>query len=102
MKDHDTLVPSKDGKTWDLRKADASAPRPHADGCVGCRRLSQCTVCGIHTVLDVNRCVSGACLNCHVRLHDNHRCTYKLVVNPSLVPMPETPQAAQVPPWTAS
>jgi hypothetical protein len=85
MKDHDTLFPSKDGKTWDLRKRDASAPRPHADGCVGCRRSSECVSCGVYCVLDFNRCVSGACLGCCERLHAPHDVTYRLVVNPLLV-----------------
>lgn len=84
MRDHDTLVPSKDGKTWDLKKAHGDAPRPHADGCVGCRRESVCVVCGTPCTLDINRCISGACVGCHVRLHENHRCTYKLIVNPAL------------------
>jgi hypothetical protein len=83
MKDHDTLVPSKDGKTWDLQKRDADAPLPHADGCVGCRRASTCVVCGVPATLDVDRCVSGACVACHVRLHENHQCTYKLIVYPT-------------------
>lgn len=85
MKDHDTLVPSKDGKTWDLRKADETAARPHADGCVGCRRESVCVVCGTPATLDVNRCVSGACVDCHVQLHGGpHQAVYRLVVNPQM------------------
>lgn len=93
MKDHDTLVPSKDGKTWDLRKADETAPRPHADGCVGCRRESVCVVCGTPATLDVNRCISGACVKCCWMTHKPHLVAHKLVINHTL---PKLLDAAEV------
>jgi hypothetical protein len=78
-KDHD--IWTRDHK--DITKAE-SAPRPHADGCVGCRRASECVSCGVYCVLDFNRCVSGMCLGCCERLHVPHDVTYRLVVNPQL------------------
>lgn len=86
MKDHDTLVPSKDGKTWDLQKRGADAPLPHADGCVGCRRASTCVSCNAFAELGNGRCVSGMCTVCCALLHGEHRVTYKLIVYPTPAP----------------
>lgn len=64
MKDHDIY---KSGSS--VLKRDESAPRPHADGCVGCRRAEICIKCGKRATLGVDRCLSGACAKCCKTIH---------------------------------
>lgn len=37
---------------------------PHAGGCVQCRRLGLCNVCG-HPLMPSTRCTNGRCVQCH-------------------------------------
>ncbi len=54
--DHDLITKN------DVKKGDG--PRPHADGCVGCRRECVCVKCGKSCLYDDTRCISGACTSC--------------------------------------
>lgn len=81
MKDHDILVYDKDGKIKDTTKGDENKPRPHADGCVGCRRESVCIRCGERCELNVTRCVSGACNACCDAMHRPHEVKFKIVTH---------------------
>lgn len=60
--EHDVLVKS------DIVKMSETTPRPHADGCVGCRRAAACTRCGTTTERP-DRCIAGACPVCCVAVH---------------------------------
>lgn len=62
-RDHDVHT-----KTADIAKAFADSPRPHANGCVGCRRAGTCVSCGSPSLRPA-RCLSGACPTCCEILH---------------------------------
>lgn len=62
--DHDLLLQSNN-----ITKAPVDHPRPHADGCVGCRRDGVCTRCGKPSLLADGRCISGACPKCCPKTH---------------------------------
>lgn len=71
--DHDIIL--KNGELANVAKGDDTAKRPHADGCVGCRRTTQCINCGqISAFAPLNsaqpgRCNSGACPTCCADIH---------------------------------
>lgn len=78
-KEHDVFLLGKDGIVKDLVKRASSHERPHAPGCVGCRREQVCISCGKTAVLGKNRCVSGACARCCQRLHTPHQTVYRIL-----------------------
>lgn len=64
MKDHDIKL--RDNV---IAKVDGNTARPHADGCVGCRREGVCIKCGKPSAIANGRCVSGACSKCCKSIH---------------------------------
>lgn len=87
MKEHDQVL-----KGNVVVKIEGTERRPHADGCVGCRRDGVCIKCGKPSTLDLkvsgfitrststvpiasykatgkSRCISGACITCCIDLH---------------------------------
>lgn len=74
--EHDLITTTKDTAKAHRREITVT-PRPHADGCVGCRRDQVCIKCGKPSMLSVvdkivqpnGRCISGACMKCCAILH---------------------------------
>ena len=84
--DHDVVIRDDNGKVKDLVKRHSDVPRPHADGCVGCRRESVCIFCSEPCILGESRCVAGACYDCCEGEHQAHNVVYKVVFVPTREP----------------
>lgn len=73
--EHEITV--KSGEALIVKKVPVETGRPHADGCVGCRRAAVCVSCGEPSTFDSGRCHSGACEKCcaqiHKHAHDNRK-----------------------------
>lgn len=63
-KDHDLLEKGV------VKKVGTHEKRPHADGCVGCRREAMCIFCSKSRLFTDDQCLSGACTEC---CEKNHR-----------------------------
>lgn len=93
-KDHDVEVEGKN-KSVMLAKVGVDHAFPHADSCVGCRRLGYCSRCAMPLDRSKDRtqdlCSSGLCSGCCSRHHthvDN---------DPKKVAAARTPQAWSTP-----